>query len=153
MTVRPTPGSWLPNSASAASEWTMPDGGSYVVPAGYYIFRTKFPVPSVLPEGGVRTGVTISGQLASDNATYWIYLESPAHSSAGCSLVSGRQFPVNPVGGATFSQWWPFSFANSLPLTPGADAYLYIVVGNGITIYNSSASGLRVEFSASSAFN
>jgi len=35
----------------------------------------------------------------------------------------------------------------------GTDAYVYIVVGNGATIYNSSASVLRVEFSASSAFN
>jgi hypothetical protein len=106
-----------------------------------------------LPDGTVPTGVTINGRLASDNATYWIYLESPAPYPTGCAIASGQTFPVNPVGGNTFQQWWPFSFTNSLPLTPGAYAYLYIIVGNGIAIYNSSASGLRVEFFDTSAFN
>jgi hypothetical protein len=149
----PPDGGWLSNGASAASQWTMPVGGGYVVPAGYYIYRTKFPVPPVLPGGGVPVGVTVNGQLSSDNATYWIYLESPANSPAACALVSGQQFPVNPVGGATDTQWWPFSFTNSHPLTTGAEAYLYVIVGNGVTIYNSSAAGLRVEFFATSAFN
>ena len=149
----PQMGSWLSNSVSTASEWVMPDGGGYVVPTGYYIYRTTFPVPSVLPDGTVPTGVTINGRLASDNATYWIYLESPAPYPTGCAIASGQTFPVNPVGGNTFQQWWPFSFTNSLPLTPGAYAYLYIIVGNGIAIYNSSASGLRVEFFDTSAFN
>jgi hypothetical protein len=143
---------WLPNTASSASEWTAPDGGSYLAPHGFYIFRTQFPVPAVLPGGGVPTGVTANGQLASDNQALWIYLESPA-GSANCSLVSGQQFPVNPEGGNTFGQWWPFSFTNSLPIKAGADAYLYFVVRNGITIYGSSAAGLRVEFFSTSTFN
>jgi hypothetical protein len=143
---------WLPNSVSAASEWIMPVGGAYVLPAGWYVYRTKFPVPSVLPSGGVPTGVTINGQLASDNATFWIYLESPAR-SASCALVSGQNFPVNPVGGSTYQQWWNFSFTNSLPITPGAPAYLFIVIENGPAVPGGSATGLRVEFSSSSTFN
>jgi hypothetical protein len=144
---------WLANSASAASEWAMPDGGGYLVPRGYYIYRTKFPVPSVLPGGGVPTGLTINGQLASDNITYSIYLESPANSTAACAVVSGQTFPVNTPGGPTFQQWWPFSFSNALPLSAGTDAYLYIIVGNGTGTNNSSPSGLRVEFSSSSGFH
>jgi hypothetical protein len=38
--------------------------------------------PSVLPGGGVPTGVIISGQLASGNATYWIYLEAQDETSS-----------------------------------------------------------------------
>jgi hypothetical protein len=148
----PPDGGWLSNSVSTASEWIMPVGGGYVVPEGFYIYRTKFPVPSALQGGGVPIGVTINGQLSSDNETYWMYIESSPGNPTGCSLVSGQEFPVNP-GGSFATQWFPISFTNTLPLTSGADAYLYIIVQNGITIYNSSAAGLRVEFFATSVFN
>jgi hypothetical protein len=69
-TVDTPNGSWLPNSVSSASESTMPDGGGgYMLPLGWYVYRTKFPIPSVLPGGGVPKGVT-NCQLAWDNAAY-----------------------------------------------------------------------------------
>jgi hypothetical protein len=108
----------------------------------------------VLPGGAVPTGVTIYGQIASDNETYAIYLESPANNAHGCALASG---PVNSE--TSFSEWTPFSFTNSLAITPGADAYLYFVVENQPCPVGcggpgeASATGLRVEFFASSTFN
>jgi hypothetical protein len=105
-------------------------------------------VPPVLPGGGAPTGVSINGQLASDNTMYAIYLESPAGSS-NCSLVNGQAFPVNPpgAGSSDFAQWWPFSFNNAFDIAPGADAYLYFVVLN-----SNNATGLRVEFFGNSIF-
>jgi hypothetical protein len=142
---------WYPNFESAASEWITPYDGETNEAVGWYVYRTTFPVPSSLPGGGTPTGVTIDGQVASDNSTYAIYLESPA-GSARCSLVSGQQFPVNPVAGTAFDQWWPFSFTNAFEIAPGADAYLYFLVQNapGVTV---NPSGIRVEFFASSSFN
>jgi len=104
------------------------------VSAGYYLYATSFPVPSMLAGGSAPTGVTIADQLASDSDTAAVYLQSPAGAGA-CSLVSGQIFPVNPVppppgtGGTYFSQWWPFSFTNSQPQIPGTSAILYFVVG------------------------
>ena len=136
---------WLPNGASKYSEWiTVFDGESTQLP-GWYLYRTKFPVPSSLPNGDVPRNVRINGQLASDNTAYAIYLESPAN-SGDCALVSGQAFPVN------FEHWWPFSFSNALEISPGAEAYLYFLVhnagGSGL-----DPTGLRVEFFATSAFN
>jgi hypothetical protein len=148
---------WLPNSVSSASEWITPyDGAGPDNAAGWYVYRTAFHVPSLLPGGIVPTGLTINGQLASDNATYAIYLENPADSGS-CSLVSGLPVPINPAGStfSDFDQWWPFSFTNSVAIIPGTNAYLYVVVLN---LYDEqtggpSNTGLRVEFFASSAFN
>jgi hypothetical protein len=90
-----------------------------------------------------------SAVLTSDNATFTIFLESPANSGS-CSVVSGQPFPVNPPGSQTlsdFRQWWPFSFTNSLAITPGADAYLYFMVANAhdSQVGCPSPTGLRVE--------
>src|SRR5580692_11790500 len=82
--------------SACASEWVTPYDGDHDA-AGWYVYRTTFPVPPVLPSGAVSAGVTINGQLASDNATVAIYLESPANSGK-CSLVSGQALPVNPLG-------------------------------------------------------
>ena len=143
--------SWLPDSVSTASEWTTPFDGENNLPVGTYVYRTTFQVPSVLPGGGVPTGVTINGQLASDNATFAIYLESPAN-TARCSLVTGQSFPVNLAGhgAGDFERWWDFSFTNSLPITPGAAAFLYFVVQNPLS--GASPTGLRVEFFPTSTF-
>lgn len=65
---------WLANGASTASEWITPHDGESDLPAGWYVYVTRFSVPSVLPGGGVPTGVTINGRLASDNPTYGFYL-------------------------------------------------------------------------------
>jgi hypothetical protein len=149
---------WLANSASIASEWTTPyDGEDALNAAGWYVYRTKLPVPAVLASGRAPTGVTVNGQLTSDNATFWIYLESPAYSGR-CSLVSGQAFPVNPPGSQTFSdfqQWWPFSFTNSTAIAPGADAYLYLMVQNAYDrlVGGPSNTGLRGEFFATSSFH
>jgi hypothetical protein len=141
----------MPNSASLASEWITPAVGDQTAPGGWYIYRVTFPVPSVLASGAVPASVTINGQLASDNGTYAIYLESPAH-SANCSLVAGQQFPINPPAGSTFQQWWPFSFTNAREIEPGANAFLYFLVQNSpSTAYNPT--GFRAEFSISSSFN
>src|SRR5579864_9214811 len=77
---------WLPNSVSSASEWITTYDGEASQPGGWYAYRVTFSVPSVLPSGSVPTGVTINGQLTSDNSTFAIFLESPAD-SANCSLV------------------------------------------------------------------
>ncbi len=104
-------------------------------------------------DGNWKVGLTINGQLASDNATYGLYLESPAGSPANCAAVAGQNFPVNPASGyPQFQQWWPFSFTNSRPIAAGADAYLYVVMQNGAVIYGGSSTGLRVEFFSSSSF-
>jgi hypothetical protein len=146
-------GGWLPNSAT--SEWIEPYDGEDDRPAGWYIYATRFAVPAVLPDGSVPTGLIVNGQLASDNATALIYLESPARST-NCNLVSGQTFPVNPNGSSLdYSQWWPFSFTNKGAITPGAEAYLFFAVQNS---YDSSQpnggsqQGLRVEFFATSTF-
>ena len=93
-------------------------------PAGWYIYRTAFPVPAMLPGGTVPTG---------------------------------QEFPVNPPGSgfSDFQQWWPVTFANSLPIAPGAYAYLYFVVLNAYDtqIGGPSNTGFRVEFFDSSSFN
>ena len=141
--------SWLPDSASTASEWITPYDGENPQAPGWYVYRTAFPVPAVLPSGAAPTSVRVDGQLASDNSTFAIYLESPA-GSASCAFVSGQHFPVNPPGAGfgDFRQWWPFSFTNAFAIAPGAGAYLYFVVRN-----TDNATGLRVEFFGSSIFN
>lgn len=145
---------WLPNSSSTASEWITPYDGEGNRPAGWYVYKTAFYVPFVLPSGAVPTGLRVNGQLASDNETYTIYLESPANNPRKCAVVSG---PVNSE--TSFPVWTPFSFTNSHAITPGADAYLYFVVQNQPCPVgcggpgDASATGLRVEFFASSAFN
>jgi hypothetical protein len=148
---------WMPNDGSPASEWVTPYDGEGSLPAGWYVYRTAFPVPSVLSNGALPTLMTINGQLASDNTTYAIYLENPAH-SGNCSLVSGQPFPVNPrgIGTGDFEQWWPFSFTNASAIAPGTEAYLYFVVENSFEHQDpgpSSPTGLRVEFFSSSTFN
>jgi len=141
---------WLPNSVSTASEWSSPYYGDVNGAAGWYIYKTAFRVPRVLPGGAAPTGVTINGQFASDNEAYAIYLESPANDPGGCALVSGQAFPVG-----SFEVWTTFSFTNSAAITPGADANLYFVVQNAPcdNCDHLNASGLRVEFFASSKFN
>jgi hypothetical protein len=148
---------WLPDSASTASEWITPYDGEGAKPAGWYVYATSFPVPAMLPGGGVPTGITINGQLASDNATYAIYLESPPN-SGNCALVTGQMFPVNPAGQgfSDFKQWWPFSFTNSIAIAPGADAYLYFVIENAYDAADpqgATPTGFRAEFFSTSAFN
>jgi len=140
---------WLPDNASSVSEWIAPYDGENPQPPGWYVYRTAFEVPPVLPGGAAVTGVSVSGRLASDNSTYTIYLESPA-GSARCSLVAGQTFPVNPPGAGSgdYRQWWPFSFTNPFDIAPGAAAYLYFVVRNV-----DNATGLRVEFFGNSIFN
>ena len=76
--------------SACASEWVTPYDGDHDA-AGWYVYRTTFPVPPVLPSGAVPTGVTINGQLASDNATVAIYLESPANRTAVAAVQFHRQ--------------------------------------------------------------
>jgi hypothetical protein len=139
---------WLPENASTLSEWITPYDGESPRKPGWYVYRTAFPVPPVLPGGAAPTSVKINGQLSSDNTMYAIYLESPAGSSS-CSLVAGQAFPVNPPGAdsSDYQQWWPFSFSNALDIAPDAVAYLYFVVLN-----DNNATGLRVEFFGSSIY-
>jgi len=150
-----TPNSnWLSNSSSTVSEWITPFDGENNLEEGWYVYRTTFYVPSVLPGGVVPTGVTINGHLVSDNPTFGIYMESPANGS-NCALVSGQEFPVNPagLGNSDYQQWWDFSFTNPHAITAGAYAYVYFVVQNTPDASGPTPTGLRVEFFASSAFN
>ena len=144
---------WLVNSASSASEWITPFDGEDNVAFGWYVYRTKFPVPLVLPGGGAPTGLTINGRLASDNATYAIFLQNPARTQ--CDVVN-LPIPINPAGAgdSDFQQWWDFSFTNPAPITPGTAAYLYIAVRNADNTGGSgpSPTGLRLEFFDTSSF-
>lgn len=122
---------------------------------GWYVYKTAFHVPRMLAGGGAPKGVIINGQLASDNGTFTIYMESPSGSS-NCTLVSGQNFPVTSQ--MDFGTWTRFGFENSTPLAAGEPANLYFVVQNqpcpsgcGGPGYN-SASGFRAEFFKSSTF-
>jgi hypothetical protein len=147
---------WLSNGASPVSEWITPyDGEGYYPAPGWYVYRTGFHVPSLLPGGIVPTGVTLNGRLASDNSTYGFYMASPANGGS-CAFVEGLPVPISPLNGPTFQQWWDFSFTNPIAITPGADLFLYVVVQNE---YDSdfpngdSSTGLRVEFLDTSSFH
>ena len=143
---------WMPNSASTASEWITPYDGEGLQAPGYYIYVTLFQVN----DSPAPLGFTINGQLASDNGTVDIYMETPA-GSGNCELVAGQTFPVNPLGSgeSDFQQWWPFSFTNPGPIAVASPTALYFVVHNQYDIdYSSgdSPTGLRVEFFSSSTF-
>jgi hypothetical protein len=140
-------GAWVPNSASTASEWITPYDGAERGTQGWYVYATKFPVPSVLPGGIVPTGLTINGQLTSDNSTYALYMANLAADL--CARVTGLPAPLNPVG---FTEWTDFSFSNPIPISPGSPLVLYVVVQNapGPEI---NPTGLRIEFFDTSAFN
>jgi len=143
---------WLPNSASAASEWITPYDGEGERAAGYYVYLTFFPIP----DSPAPTGFTINGRLASDDATVAIYLGTPAGAD-NCALVAGQTFPVNPAdsGSSDFQQWWPFSFTNPGPFAVASPAALYFVVANPIDRdlpNGASPTGLRVEFFSTSTF-
>jgi hypothetical protein len=138
---------WLPNSVSTASEWITPYDGEGSGTQGWYVYATQFPVPSVLPGGIVPTGLTINGQLSSDNSTYALYM---ADLAAGlCAPVTGLSVPINPVG---YTAWTDLSFSNPIAINPGSPLVLYVVVQNapGPEI---NPTGLRIEFFDTSAFN
>jgi hypothetical protein len=147
-----TPGSvWLPNDASTASEWITPYDGESYLPVGWYVYATGFHVPAVLPGGIVPTGVTINGRLVSDNSTYGFVLAS----RAACGFVTGLPVPINPTVNE-LSQWTDFSFTSPIEITPDSDLFLYVLVNNAYasgTPNGASATGLRIEFFDTSAFN
>ena len=90
-------------------------------------FRGEFLQSTFILTPAARfAGLAINGQLASDDTTFAIYLESPAHSGR-CSLVPGQPFPVNPLTTA-FSNGGPSISATPTQSRPGADACLYFVV-------------------------
>ena len=102
--------SWLHNSASEASEWiTIYNGEGYYPLPGWYVYRTAFHVPSVLPSGVVPTSLTINGRLTSDNATYALFMAGSANGGS-CAVVSGLPIPIDPDGGPQFADWWDVSF-------------------------------------------
>ncbi len=153
------PSGWVgPNTSS---EWIMPYDGEDNHLAGWYVYSTVFAVPAVLPDGSTPKGVTVNGQVSSDNTTYSIYLYSPANAAhpANCSTVSGQTFPVNPKetsGEADQQQWWPFHFTNRDELSPGGYAIVYFVVLNAYfpsVAGGESPTAFRAEFSSNSAFH
>ena len=143
------PFSWLPNSASTASQWITPYDGEGNQPQGWYIYLTGFHVPDVLPNGIVPTGLTIQGRLASDNETYGFVLASRANGGS-CGFVQGLPVPINSVN--QFNQWTNFSFTNPIAITPDSDVFLYVLVYNSPSTGNPNASGLRIEFFDTSVF-
>lgn len=142
--------SWLPNSASTASEWITPYDGEGNRAQGWYIYVTGFHVPPVLPNGIVPSGVTINGRLASDNETYGFVLASRANGGS-CGFVEGLPIPINPT--EQFNQWTDFSFTSPIPITPDSDVFLFVLVINSPSTGNPNATGLRVEFTDTSSFN
>ena len=141
--------SWLPNSASTASEWITPYDGEGNQPQGWFIYLTEFHVPLVLPSGIVPVGLTINGRLASDNETYGFVLASLAHGGS-CAFVEGLPVPINPID--SFTQWTNFSFTSPIAITPDSDVLLYVLVNNAPSTGYPNATGLRVEFFDTSAF-
>jgi hypothetical protein len=141
---------WLPNSASIASEWITPYDGEGNQPQGWFIYLTAFHVPAVLSGGTIPSGVTISGRLASDNETYGFVLENLAHGGS-CGFVEGLPASLNPND--EFTQWTDFSFTSPIAITPDSDLFLYVLVINSPSTGNPNAAGLRVEFFDTSAFN
>lgn len=141
--------SWLPNSASSASEWITPFDGEGNQPQGWFIYLTPFHVPSVLPSGLVPTGLTINGRLTSDNQTYGFALASPS-SGGSCALVQGLPTPLNPT--EQYEAWTNFSFTSPIAITPDSDLFLYVLVYNDRSTGDPNATGLRVEFFDTSAF-
>jgi hypothetical protein len=142
--------SWLPNDVSAASQWITPYDGEGNQAQGWYIYLTGFHIPSVLVDGIVPTGVTINGRLASDNETYGFVLASHALGGS-CGFVTGLPVPLNPA--TQFQQWADFSFTSPIAITPDSDVFLYVLVYNSPSTGNPNATGLRVEFFDTSAFN
>ena len=135
--------SWLPNSASTASEWITPFDGEGNQPQGWFIYLTEFHVPLVLPGGIVPKGLVINGRLASDNQTYGFVLASAARGGS-CALVEGLPAPINL--NEEFSQWANFSFTSPIAITPDSDVFLYVLVYNAVSNGDPNATGLRVEF-------
>jgi hypothetical protein len=142
---------WFPNSKSDASEWITPyDGESNLAP-GWYVYITGFQVPSVLPSGSAPTGVTIKGRIASDNWTYGFLMASSA-AGGSCALVEHLPVPLDPD---QYLKWTDFSFTSPIPITPGSDVLLYVLVHNTETPglpNGNSPTGLRIEFFDTSAF-
>ena len=142
--------SWLPNSASTASEWITPYDGEGNQAQGWYVYLTGFHVPIILPGGTLPTGLTITGRLASDNETYGFVLASHANGGS-CGFVTGLPAPLNTNN--EFGQWTDFSFTSPIAITPDSDLFLYVLVINSPSTGNPNATGLRVEFFDTSAFN
>jgi hypothetical protein len=141
---------WLPNSASAASEWITPYDGEGNQPQGWYVYLTGFHVPDVLPGSVAPTGLSISGRLASDNQTYGFVLASLAHGGA-CGFVEGLPVPINAVG-QQFTQWTDFSFTSPFAIVPDSELFLYVLVYNSYDQDVPNPTGLRVEFFDTSSF-
>ncbi len=141
--------SWLPNSASTASEWITPFDGEGNQPQGWFIYITPFHVPAVLPSGIVPTGLLINGRLASDNQTYGFALASPGHPGS-CAVVKSLPVPFNPS--EQYSQWANFSFNSPIAIIPDSDVFLYVLVYNSRSTGDPNATGLRVEFFSTSGF-
>jgi hypothetical protein len=142
---------WISNDASSASEWITPFDGETNGTAGWYVYLTTFHVPSRLTGGGVPTGLTINGRLTSDNATYALFMGSPADGGS-CAVVKGLPAPINPNGPTQLTQWWDFSFTKSIALTPDSDLLLYFLVQN-YPITTANPTGFRAEFFSTSTFN
>jgi hypothetical protein len=140
--------SWLPNDVSSASEWITPYDGEGNQPSGWFVYLTGFHVPRELPTGIVPSGLTINGRLASDNETYGFVLASRAEGGS-CGLAEGLPTPIPDQ----FNSWTNFSFTNPIPITPDSDVILYVLVINSRSTGNPNATGLRVEFFDTSAFN
>lgn len=95
------------------------------------------------------TGVIINDRLASDNATFGVFMRNLGDGS--CAFVAGVPEPINPNGTQQFQAWWDFSFRNPVALTPGSDLLLYVLLANAPNGGN-NPTGLRVEFSNTSVF-
>ena len=141
--------SWLPNSASTASEWITPFDGEGNQSQGWFIYRAGFHVPLFLTGGVVPKGLIINGRLASDNQTYAFALASPVHGGS-CALVEGLPVPINQAG--QYSEWTSFSFASPIAIVPDSDLFLYVLVYNDASNGSPNATGLRIEFSGDSTF-
>lgn len=145
----PVAGAWIPNST--ASEWITPYDGEGNLTSGWYVYATKFNVPFVLPSGAAPKGLIIKGRLASDNSTYSFAIASIA-AGGSCAVPKGVPIPINPgtLPGDDSEKWTDFSFTSPVPITPGTDLFLYVVVQNAYSA--ASPSGLRVEFFDTSGF-
>jgi hypothetical protein len=122
------------NPDDKLSQWIQPPGGT---PApGWFIYRTRFAVPSAYP-GYANYELVMKGQLICDDYVAAIYLEN------------GQDGTCNAVASFTsksqLGSWNSFRF-NS-PLAPDSHGFIYVVAYNA-TNYPpaNNPSGIRVEF-------
>jgi hypothetical protein len=125
---------WFNPPGDVASQWITPEALNN--PGGWYVYRTRFPVPAT---SGVKEFIlTVTGKVLIDDLPGGIFL---GHGRS-CQWVA-----MSPFQGevAADSEWHDFGFAAAV--VPGTEPYLYFLTYN-INAGAANPTGLRVEFTS-----